>query len=75
MKVLNRNQYFPMDFPMRGVRAVILCLLAAHALSGCMRTTAPVAAAQPQSDLDSMVYGQSNTMVPTPMAYAGERWS
>ena len=43
---------------MRGVRAVILCLLAALALSGCMRTTAPVAMAQPQSDLDSMAYGQ-----------------
>ena len=44
---------------MRGVRAVIVCLLAALALSGCMRTTGPVAVAQPQSDLDSMAYGQS----------------
>jgi polysaccharide export outer membrane protein len=43
---------------MRGVRAVTLCLLAALALSGCMRTTAPVAVAQPQSDLDSLAYGQ-----------------
>jgi polysaccharide biosynthesis/export protein len=43
---------------MRGARAVILCLLAALALSGCMRTTAPVAVAQPQGDLDSMAYGQ-----------------
>ena len=43
---------------MRGVRAVTLCLLAALALSGCMRTTAPVAVAQPQGDLDSLAYGQ-----------------
>ncbi len=56
---------------MRGVRAVILCLLAALALSGCMHS-APVAVAQPQSDLDSMAYGQSYAMVPapTPVAYA-----
>ena len=37
---------------MRGVRAAIPCLLAALALSGCMRATGPVAVAQPQSDLD-----------------------
>jgi polysaccharide export outer membrane protein len=46
---------------MRGVRAVICCLLAALALSGCMRSTYPVypvAVAQPQGDLDSMAYGQ-----------------
>src|SRR5229473_1184488 len=43
---------------MRGVRAVTLCLLAVLALSGCMRTSAPVAAVQPQSDLDSLAYGQ-----------------
>jgi len=37
-----------------------------------MRTTAPVAAVQPQSDLDAMAYGQSYNMVPasTPVAYA-----
>jgi polysaccharide export outer membrane protein len=57
-----------MDFPMRGVRAVILCLLAALALSGYMRTTAPVA--QPQSGLVSMAYGQSYDMATTPVAYA-----
>jgi polysaccharide biosynthesis/export protein len=44
---------------MRGVRAVICCLLAALALSGCMSTSGPVAVAQPQSDLDSMAYGQT----------------
>jgi polysaccharide export outer membrane protein len=43
---------------MRGVRAVTLCLLAVLVLSGCMRTSAPVAGLQPQSDLDSLAYGQ-----------------
>jgi polysaccharide export outer membrane protein len=43
---------------MRGLRAAVLCLLAAAALSGCMSTSGPVAVAQPQSDLDSMAYGQ-----------------
>src|SRR4030081_1271333 len=47
MKVLNRNQYLPVDCPMRGVRAVLVCLLTALALSGCMRRSAPVAVAQP----------------------------
>jgi polysaccharide biosynthesis/export protein len=41
---------------MRGARAVILCLLAAFALSGCMSTSGPVAVAQPQNDLDAMAY-------------------
>ena len=54
---------------MRGVRAAIVCLLAALALSGCMRATGPVAVAQPQSDLDSMAYGQLlSRMVPAPTA-------
>jgi polysaccharide export outer membrane protein len=55
---------------MRDVRAVILCLLAALALSGCMRSATPVAVVQPQSDLDSIVYGQSYGMVPAPTAVA-----
>src|SRR6202140_4843723 len=55
---------------MRGVRAVILCLLAALALSGCMRGPAPVAVAQPQSDLDSIVYGRSYGITPAPTAAA-----
>jgi polysaccharide export outer membrane protein len=44
---------------MRGLRAVLVCLLTALALSGCMRRSAPVAVVQPQSDLDSLAYGQS----------------
>jgi polysaccharide biosynthesis/export protein len=55
---------------MRGVRAVTLCLLAALALSGCMHRPAPVAAVQPQSDLDSMAYGQAYGMAPAPTAVA-----
>ena len=53
---------------MRGAHAVIACLLAALALSGCMRATAPVAVAQ--SDLDAMAYGQSHAMAPAPTAMA-----
>jgi hypothetical protein len=53
-------------FSMRGVRAAIYCLFAALALSGWMHTTGPVAMAQPQSDLDSMAYGQSYGMAPAP---------
>src|SRR5580704_15927721 len=61
-----------MDCPMRGVRAVICCLLTALALSGCMRTANPVAGIQPQTDLDSIAYGQAYGMAPAPtaMAYA-----
>jgi len=43
---------------MRGVHALIVCLLAGLALSGCMHSNAPVATAPPQSDLDAMAYGQ-----------------
>jgi polysaccharide biosynthesis/export protein len=57
---------------MRGARAVILYLIAALALSGCMGTTGPVATAQPQGDLDSIAFGQSHAMAPasTAVAYA-----
>jgi polysaccharide export outer membrane protein len=55
---------------MRGVRAVTVGLLAALALSGCMHRPAPVAVAQPQSDLDSMAYGQAYGMAPAPTAVA-----
>jgi polysaccharide export outer membrane protein len=58
MKVLNRNQYLAWIVLMRGPRAVLVCLVTALALSGCMRRPAPVAVAQPQSDLDSFAYGQ-----------------
>jgi polysaccharide export outer membrane protein len=55
---------------MRGVRAATLCLLAALALSGCMRNSALAAAVQPQDGLDAMAYGQSYGMVPAPTAVA-----
>ena len=57
---------------MRGVCAAISCLLAALALSGCIRAAAPVAMALPQNDLDSMAYGQTYGMAaaPTAIAYA-----
>jgi polysaccharide export outer membrane protein len=63
-----------MDRSMRGARAVIPCLLAALALSGCMRTAGPVAVAQPPGSLDAMAYGQPYGMppAPTPVAYAAE---
>jgi polysaccharide biosynthesis/export protein len=56
---------------MRGVRPVIICLLAALALSGCMGRTAPVAVA-PQASLDTIAYGQRpyDAPVPTAVAYA-----
>src|SRR5258708_36777669 len=57
--------------PVRVVRAFrlpITAIMTALALSGCMRTTGPVAVAQPQSDLDSMAYGQ--TYAPAPVAVA-----
>ena len=52
---------------MRGVRAVILCLLTALALAGCMRRSAPVVVVQPQADLDTMTYGQSYGTAPAPV--------
>ena len=55
---------------MRGVRTVILCLLTALALAGCMRRSAPVAVVQPQADLDTMTYGQSHATAPVPVAVA-----
>jgi polysaccharide export outer membrane protein len=42
----------------RAFRLSIIVLTAALALSGCMRAGAPVATAQPRSDLDSLAYGQ-----------------
>ena len=49
---------------MRGVRALIVCLLAGLALSGCVQTTSPVATMQPRSDLDTMAYGQPYNSAP-----------
>jgi polysaccharide biosynthesis/export protein len=40
----------------RAFRLPVIAMMAALALAGCMRTTAPVA--QPASDLDSFAYGQ-----------------
>jgi polysaccharide biosynthesis/export protein len=57
---------------MRGVRALILCLLTALALPGCMRTTGPFELAQPQGDLDSVAYGKSYGPAPAAAAYAAE---
>ena len=57
---------------MRGACTVIVCLLAALALAGCMRSTGPVATIRPQGSLDTMAYGQSYAMAPAPVlaAYA-----
>ena len=54
---------------MRGVFAFLSCLAVALVLSGCMRTTGPVAVAQQQGDLDSMAYGQ--TYAPAAVADSG----
>ena len=54
---------------MRGVRAVILCLLTAPALSGCMSTSGPVAVTQPRSDLDVMAYAAAPGPVGHDTAY------
>src|ERR1700686_1806084 len=56
---------------MRGLRAAVLCSLAALALSGCMHASGPVAVAQPQSDLDSMAYGTPRqAYAQVPVGYA-----
>ena len=52
----------------RAFRLPITAVMAALALSGCMRTAGPVAVATPQGDLDSMAYGQ--TYAPAPVAVA-----
>ncbi len=54
---------------MRAFRIPVTAIIAALALSGCMRTTGPVAVA-PQGDLDSMAYGQPNS--PPPQAVAAD---
>jgi polysaccharide biosynthesis/export protein len=56
--------------PVRVVRAFripITAIITALALSGCMRTTGPVAVA-PQGDLDSMAYGQPGGSPPQAVA-------
>jgi polysaccharide export outer membrane protein len=47
--------------PVRVVRAFrlpIIAVMTTLALSGCMRSTGPVAMAQPRGDLDSLAYGE-----------------
>ena len=53
---------------MRGALALVSCLVAALALSGCMGRTAPVAVA-PQTSLDTIAYGLSYAG-PAPIAVA-----
>ena len=48
----------------RVFRLPIIAIMTALALSGCMRTTSPVATAQPRSDLDTMAYGQPYSPAP-----------
>jgi polysaccharide export outer membrane protein len=55
----------------RAFRLPITAILTALALSGCMRTTGPVAVAQPQGDLDSMAYGPTNARAPVAAANSG----
>ena len=52
---------------LRAFRLSMIAVLAALALAGCMRRSAPVAMMNPQSDLDSMAYGQGGYPQP---AYA-----
>jgi polysaccharide export outer membrane protein len=55
----------------RALRLPITAIMTALALSGCMRTTAQVAVAQPQDDLDSMAYGQPHDPAPARVADSG----
>src|ERR1700723_798356 len=48
----------------RAFRLPIIAAMTALGLSGCVSTSGPVAAVQPQGDLDSMVYGQPHTASP-----------
>jgi polysaccharide export outer membrane protein len=61
--------------PVRVVRAFQLSMIAAMtalALSGCMGRSGPVAAMQPQDDLDSLAYGQQvqPSYAPSQFGYA-----
>ena len=48
----------------RAFRLPIIAAMTALSLSGCMRAAGPVAVVQPQSDLDSMAYGQPYAPAP-----------
>ena len=54
----------------RAFRFSIMAITAALVLSGCMRPSAPVATAQPRSDLDSLAYGRPYGATPMAAAYA-----
>jgi len=54
----------------RAFRLPITAIITALALSGCMRTTGPVAVA-PQGDLDSMAYGQPHSPPPPVVVNSG----
>jgi polysaccharide export outer membrane protein len=47
----------------RAFRLPIIAAMAALALSGCTHTSGPVATVQPQTDLDSLAYGQAPRVV------------
>ena len=55
---------------LRAFRLSMLAALAALTLSGCMGRSGPVAVVQPQSDLDSIAYGQPIAYAATPVRYA-----
>jgi polysaccharide export outer membrane protein len=48
----------------RAFRYSMIATMTALALAGCMRRSAPVAVAQPRSDLDSLAYGQPADAAP-----------
>jgi polysaccharide biosynthesis/export protein len=48
----------------RAFRYSMIAAMTALAVSGCMRRSAPVAVAQPQSDLDSLAYGRPTNPAP-----------
>ena len=60
---------------MRGVRAITACLVASLALPGCMRTSGPIALAEPADSIDTVAQGRSYAMAPSPtrVAYAAPR--
>jgi polysaccharide export outer membrane protein len=55
----------------RAFRLPIIAVMAALALSGCMRTPGPVAQAQPRGDLDSLAYGRLYDPAPRRAADSG----
>jgi polysaccharide export outer membrane protein len=55
----------------RAFRYSIIAAMTALAVSGCMRRSSPVAVVQPQSDLDSLAYGQTYNPPPRVVASSG----